>query len=120
MCQRYYEKSYIQSTVPGVITAAGLRVHNMGSASITNSAGFFVGTTFCVTKRAAPSVTVYSYQGNTGRLTTAANISVELAVGTGTPAAISQNSFAVDNASGATATIVDDAIVYHFVAVSEL
>ena len=120
LCQRYYEKSYLGSVVPGAVSTQGLMVFNVGTTTVPNSVGFFIGSTFCVTKRAAPTVTIYSYQGNAGRITTAAGIGTELATGTGTSSAISQNSFAVDNASGSTATIVNNAIVFHFVAVSEL
>jgi hypothetical protein len=120
LCQRYFEKSYLQSVVPGVVTTQGLRVANLGSPTIGNSAGFFVGSVFGVTKRAAPTVTIYSYQGNSGRMSTGAGIGIELAAGTGTASAISQNSFAVDNLSGTQATITDNAIVFHFTASAEL
>lgn len=54
LCQRYYEKSYNQSVVPGTVNDLGafftLRINSVGGG----------GTSFKVTKRANPTVTVYS------------------------------------------------------------
>jgi hypothetical protein len=58
LCQRYYEKSYNQGTVPGSITE-----NNLGLAFGTHSAagnGNGYTLTFAVAKRATPTVTLYS------------------------------------------------------------
>jgi hypothetical protein len=56
LCQRYYEKSYNQGTVPGSITE-----NNLGLAFGTHSAGWkWLPLTFAVAKRATPTVTLYS------------------------------------------------------------
>jgi hypothetical protein len=54
LCQRYYEKSYTQSTVPGTATQDGcfmtVRIDSIGSGT----------DRYKVTKRAAPTITTYS------------------------------------------------------------
>jgi hypothetical protein len=54
LCQRYYEKSYTQTTVPGTATQDGcfmtLRIDSVGSGS----------EKYKVTKRAAPTITTYN------------------------------------------------------------
>ena len=73
LCQRYYEKSYDQGTVPGTITNNGATWNYIQ----TNYAGFSfgdIGTTaqFRVDKRAAPTMTWYSPDtGSSGVIGTA-------------------------------------------------
>jgi hypothetical protein len=54
LCQRYYEKSYTQTTVPGTATQDGcfmtLRIDSVGAGS----------EKYKVTKRAAPTITTYN------------------------------------------------------------
>ena len=57
LCQRYYEKSYAQATVPGTATFSGA----VSVIPYTTTAGKVVSTVrFAVPKRAAPTVTIYS------------------------------------------------------------
>ena len=60
LCQRYYEKSYNQSVVPGTASDVGMWC---AVGSNTSSCG---GLTWKVPKRAAPTVTLYSYDGTAG------------------------------------------------------
>jgi len=60
LCQRYYEKSYNQATAPGTASDVGMFC---AVGSNTSSCG---GLTWKVTKRAAPIVTLYSYDGTSG------------------------------------------------------
>jgi hypothetical protein len=60
LCQRYYEKSYNQSVVPGTATDVGMWC---AVGSNTASCG---GLTWKVPKRAAPTVALYSFDGTAG------------------------------------------------------
>lgn len=55
MCQRYYEKSYNRNTVPGTVATGGC-TQIEGAAATT----MFTGIFFKTTKRADPTVTLYS------------------------------------------------------------
>lgn len=57
LCQRYYEKSYNQATVPGTVTFIG----SFGVTSLSSGAGVHaVSPKFAVTKRGTPTSQVYS------------------------------------------------------------
>ena len=63
LCQRYYEKSYDQATVPGTNTSTGMLI-NRGTAQ---AGGTFGGSIpFKVEKRAASTVTLYTPAGASG------------------------------------------------------
>ena len=63
LCQRYYEKSYDQATVPGTSTSTGMLI-NRGTAQ---AGGTFGGNIpFKVEKRAASTVTLYTSAGASG------------------------------------------------------
>lgn len=60
LCQRYYQKSYNISTVPGSNTSVGV------SDSISNESGTFTGNvTFNTLMRISPTITTYSFTGST-------------------------------------------------------
>lgn len=67
LCQRYYEKSYELSTVPGTATAIGRQQGNIGgTAGMTVTPGnqyLIPGIRFSVRKRAAPTVTLWDTNG---------------------------------------------------------
>jgi hypothetical protein len=56
LCQRYFEKSYNQSTVPGAATTNGAA----SSVSSTSAPTQGNGVSFTVTKRAAPTMVIYN------------------------------------------------------------
>ncbi len=56
LCQRYYEKSYDIETPPGTVTAEG-SVTSL--APIASTSAYAFSTQFKVTKRVAPSITIY-------------------------------------------------------------
>ena len=66
-CQRYYQKSYIQGTVPGSSVTSGA-----GGVLFTTSSGasVIVGgpTSFPVTMRTSPTLTVYDNAGTSGKV----------------------------------------------------
>ena len=61
-CQRYYEKSYTQGVNPGTSTTASSIRFRAPSSSVE------IGVPFSVTKRAAPTVTLYSTTGASGNI----------------------------------------------------
>jgi hypothetical protein len=68
-CQRYYEKSYAQGTVPG--TAVSYPVIGMSFNGMSNTSGQkYVISTFKVTKRASPTMTYYDIAGTSGKIST--------------------------------------------------
>ena len=77
LCQRYYEKSYNMSVVPGVAASAGQRQERYVAGVDMFSVGFKVS------KRSSPSVTVFSVNdgaaGQVYNLTTASNASANAA-----------------------------------------
>ncbi len=67
LCQRYYEKSYDIDALPAAANQAG----SFGWAGGTNnsSATYFTYTpVFKVTKRSIPTVTIYDFAGNSGKV----------------------------------------------------
>jgi len=59
LCQRYFEKSYDQATAPGAVSSfGGNAVFTVGVPSAIYTAGVTVG--FKITKRADPTITLYS------------------------------------------------------------
>ena len=66
LCQRYYEKSYAQGTVPGTITDVGRILNAFGTTSTAYIAGFI---TYRVIKRASATPTVYApSNGSSGNI----------------------------------------------------
>jgi len=57
LCQRYYEKSYLQSIAPSTITDTGKKGFNVGVSTTSN---FALQLFFMTLKRAVPSITTYS------------------------------------------------------------
>lgn len=83
-CQRYYEKSYNDATVPGTPTSGGAHLW-----STQNAQGNVASAKFAVTKYAAPTITIYSTQtGTVSRIWS--NISGDL---NGTVGDIGQSAF---------------------------
>lgn len=68
LCQRFYEKSYNQATAPATASVtAGLQRTQGG---FTDASGFFtLPVTYAVQKRVAPTVTLYDFAGNSGKIT---------------------------------------------------
>ena len=66
LCQRYYEKSFAQGTVPGTTTDVGRIINAFGTTSTAYIAGFI---TYKVTKRASATPTVYApSNGSSGNI----------------------------------------------------
>jgi hypothetical protein len=72
LCQRYYEKSYDQGTVPGTTGNLGNGFVGNCSALAASTAGNVDGITilpFKVTKRAAPTMVAYAFDGTVNAVT---------------------------------------------------
>jgi hypothetical protein len=67
-CQRYYQKSYSQSVVPGTSGGIGL------IGSIAGSTDRLIGTRWVVVMRTAPTLTIYSDGGTSGKISTMAGV----------------------------------------------
>ena len=67
-CQRYYEKSYVIATAPGTSTADGASYSFTNAAALTTS---FIGyeARWKVTKRSAPTLTIYDTVGASSKCT---------------------------------------------------
>lgn len=120
LCQRYFEKSYDYNTIPGTNTPVGFHAMNYAQGQIGNTAGYFVGSRFQVRKRAVPTVTVYSRQGNAGRISTGASHETVPAAGSGTTADAGEMGFSVLNGSGSTVTLGLNTVCFHWQASAEL
>ena len=115
LCQRYYEKSYNQGTAPATATHLGSRSSGGNAAANTTGeiGGYFP---FIVTKRAAPSVTIWDQSGNQGKTTISLYGTGTTANQTSSVSNISETVFFVSRASGANAT----ELYVQFVADAEL
>lgn len=112
LAQRYYEKSYGLSTVPGTVTLSGAVYDTMHASTNTN----ICTAEFKTRKRGAPTITMYSTNSGTAarlyNVTTAGDVTISstLDIGDTTWRA---------NGLGAVQT-VDDVITFQWTAESEL
>lgn len=65
LCQRYYEKSYAQGTVPGTATEVGMRYNSTLSANTTSYLSMTIQ--FAVPKRTSPTNTYYDAAGTSAK-----------------------------------------------------
>jgi hypothetical protein len=102
-CQRYYEKSYNQSTTPGTSTHLGSRSTGGNQAANTTGevAGYFP---FTITKRSAPTMTIYDQSGNSGKTTISLYGTGTTANQTSSASNISETVFFVSRSSGGNGT----------------
>ena len=111
-CQRYYEKSYAQGTNPGTATTTGIS----GSASGADTSGYVAPiTTFKVTKRNSPAVTLYDTAGTINKVSSFNTAGTLTAGKTGTLDPISDTGFRVYETGTS-----KNGLFYHYVASSEL
>jgi hypothetical protein len=115
LCQRYYEKSFDQGTAIGASTGTGAIYTGINDGS--NTTGYLGGThSFRVSKRAAPTLTVYDTAGNSGKCTrdnfaTNNSTNQNCNIGSG-----SESMFLVYSSGTHSAST----LVYHFTADAEL
>lgn len=115
-CQRYYEKTYDLAVAPGAVgDQAGMIVTRIDNNSIQNN-GTIDNMQFRVKKRVTPAVTVYSYNGNTNRISDSGG--VDAGAGSGGTGFAGQNGFRCYNVSGGAIATAD--ALWHWVASAEL
>ena len=115
LCQRYFEKSYNQSAVPGTSFATGTRAVFSAVGSSTNR--FFGTFAFAVPKRInGVSVTFYTTTGTEGRINKYSNSTITLSVSS--VASTSENSIGsyIQTSTGDSS----EPYVFHFTADAEL
>jgi hypothetical protein len=118
LCQRYFQKSYDQATVPGTAsTAAGIVVGKVSSNTVPDGEPYNI-VVFPVTMRATPTVTIYGYAGGSGKVSNWAG--TDLAASSGSALNIGSNTFTVRNNSGGTLTTTQFAVQYQYTASNEL
>jgi hypothetical protein len=118
LCQRYYEKSYPQTTaVPTNASNAGY-VACLTSVTVANG-NVYGFVKFSVTKRAAAIVVIYSYGSST--ISTASTLAgTDLAASSCFVNISSDSAFIVQNTSGAAITPAVGGFLFHYAASAEL
>jgi hypothetical protein len=113
LCQRYFEKSYDQTVVPGTNSANGISYFYVARTT-SNAYGYYT-TKFQVTKRSNTTITIYSLIGTVGTISdtdSGANL------GTAGVYYNSPTGFLTYNTSGG--NISANAIGWHYTASAEL
>lgn len=114
-CQRYYEKSYDQGTVPGTSTSTGLC--SVNATNVTNGYRYY-SVEFAVEKRGTPTVTTYAQDGAITEATNAAG--ANLGANSAQATLPCTRNFAVSNNRGSDITVTTNCIAFHYTASAEL
>ena len=111
-CQRFFEKSYLVDTALGAASNPGFFFSYTGVGTVANGATFGHGT--CrVTKRAAPTITIYSYTSGTASAVSNA-LGTDVAANSGISSNVGVNMFEVTNSSGGIITPGNNGFIWHF------
>lgn len=117
MCQRYYRKSYNQAVTPGTASSNPGIEFAQGYVALA-SASPYKSVSLAQTMRTAPTVTIYSFLGTTGRVSD--NNGNDLAASSGLTAYVGDAGFTVSNQSGGLVTPTGGGYLFHYVASAEL
>ena len=117
-CQRYFEKSYSISVVPATDIASGYAASAVSSNTVPIGQ-VYSQICFNVSKRASPTVTLYGFQGGSGKVSNW-NTGVDLAATSGLANVSSPQGFNAYNGAGATLTTSNFGVIYHWIASIEL
>jgi len=118
-CQRYYEKSYDQATVPG--TASSEKGQIFAPSGNAGNGVQVCSIRYAVVKRNVPTITFYSYTGATAKLSDAGGTDLAANSAFTNNTAYGGNSGTrIYNGSGGTITAAFGGYEFHFVADSEL
>jgi hypothetical protein len=127
LCQRYYENSYNQGNTPQAVPTnfansyAFLAVGSNTFAGGVNAAQQTVGPLFYkATKRAAPTVTIYSYTSSTTSVASNGWTGADLAASTGSLGDNYTYGFTIINKNGSNASTGGYGIIFGFAASAEL
>jgi hypothetical protein len=117
MCQRYYRKSYNQAVTPGTSSSNPGIEFAQGYVALA-SASPYKSVSLAQTMRTAPTVTIYSFLGTTGRVSD--NNGNDLAASSGLTTYVGDAGFTVSNQSGGLVTPTGGGYLFHYVASAEL
>ena len=117
-CQRYFEKSYESATIPGTASATGYAASAVSSNTVPLGQAYSQ-ICFNVSKRASPTVTLYGYQGGSGKVSNW-NTGADLAATSGLVTTSSPQGFNAYNGAGATLATGNFGVIYHWIASIEL
>jgi hypothetical protein len=122
-CQRYFETTYFGVAVPtnsqGNYSSIGIG-SNTYAGGVTTAIQIAGDATFKVTKRAAPTMKIYSYTSSTLTAVSNGYTGADLAAFTGNVANAGVNSFSVYNTTGGNVATGGYSILFHYSASSEL
>ena len=118
LCQRYYEKSYDISTAAGTASVQGYSSSSVGSNTVPAGQAYSQ-ICFAVSKRAAPTVTLYGFQGGSGKVSNWQS-GADFAANSGIANSTGTEGFNAYNNSGGTLATSAYAIIYHWTASIEL
>ena len=112
LCQRYYQKSYLQSVFPGAVTSVGSSLFYTSGVANADYV-HYQSVKLPVIMKAAPTVTLYDKAGNSGKITMAAGDNIA-----GGVSEQGDSGFYVNGTNGAAA--VTRHIEFHYTAVSRV
>jgi hypothetical protein len=119
LCQRYYEKSYDVNIFPPSNGVAGYTISPTGTNSVGNAV-VFNGPSYKVNKRISnPTITIYGYSGNAGRVSNAST-GTDFAANSGTLNSNGESTFSVYNNSGGTLSTNSSGVIYQWTSSAEL
>jgi hypothetical protein len=108
-CQRYYQKSYLQTVFAGTNTTVGARY--FGLSGVSNSIhAVRIPVMLPVNMKAAPSVTLYDIAGTSGKVTMQSGDGV-----TGTVYNAAESGF---NVNGSDVAGINPKLQFHYIAIS--
>jgi hypothetical protein len=114
LCQRYFQKSYDITVVPGTAAANGYVYSSL--LSVPNNSAYLSSP--IKSMRTAPTVTIYGYNGTAGTVSEITT-GVDKAANTGIATTITTEGFIVRNGNATTQTFSQGAI-YQYAASAEL
>ena len=127
LCQRYYETSYNQGSTPQVVptnTANSYTFLSSGSNTIGGGSGTAQQTMgpyfYKVTKRAVPTVTIYSYTSSATSVASNGWTGADLAASTGSLGDNYAYGFTLINSSGGNVTTGGYGIIFGYASSAEL
>lgn len=116
VCRRQYEKTYALTVAPGTSGVGGSLEKLLNSNTITSGATDYGAIEFRVTKRVAPTMTLYGFSGGSGKVSNQSG--TDLAAGTGGTAGIGEDRCV--GRAGASDTTTQNVVIFHYVADSRL
>ena len=118
LCQRYFQKSYDTGTAPASVSVLNGIVVCAPSLSAVGSGLSFGHVPLKVDMRIPPNVTIYSFAGTAGVVSSGQP--ADLAANSGGVNTAGTRSFSMINNSGGSITPVNGSFIFHYIANAEL